>query len=241
MVAKGHGKGGKMGMGCCEGMAAFQLYVTNFLIASGALMMIIFGIILMSKYLTVFALFIMIIGGCLALVAIMGFCSATTEANNRIWVYMIMLLIALIVQIIMAMYFTIDPDVVSDDEGCMTYDNSTAIASCSPYNATTWCDYSTCTSSNSTCCCSCDSDCKDCLSSVQSVSDFMADYEDAVKVALWVVAIIEAVALMAAYCKMSNAEDRETATELNDDAPDLKPSDQAALHAKYGDRAVVSH
>merc|ERR1711865_308015 len=168
-------------------------------------------------------------------------CALQTEANNRIWVYMIMLLIALIVQIIMAMYFTIDPDVVSDDEGCMTYDNSTAIASCSPYNATTWCDYSTCTSSNSTCCCSCDSDCKDCLSSVQSVSDFMADYEDAVKVALWVVAIIEAVALMAAYCKMSNAEDRETATELNDDAPDLKPSDQAALHAKYGDRAVVSH
>ena len=26
---------------------------------------------------------------------------------------------------------------------------------------------------------------------VQSVSDFMADYEDAVKVALWVVAVIE--------------------------------------------------
>ena len=159
MVAKGNGKGGKMG--CCESMAAFQLYFTNILIASGALMMIIFGIILMSKYLTVFALFIMIVGGspnasppwsyslvlhtgCLALVAIMGFCSATvvahysrlfayrvrlqTDANNRIWVYIIMLLIALIVQIIMAMYFTIDPDVVSDDEGCMTYDNSTAIA-----------------------------------------------------------------------------------------------------------------
>jgi hypothetical protein len=233
-MGKGQGKGGNMA--CCESMAAFQLWITNFLLVCGALMMIIFGIILMSKYVTAFSVFVMIIGVSLAMVATMGFCSAQTDANTRIYFYLILLGVAFLTQLVMATYFTIDPDVVEDNSGCATYDNSTTVVSCSPYNATTWCDYATCTSSNNTCCCACDQDCKDCNNSVQSVSDFMDDYKDAVTWSLWIVAVVELVAFLAAYCKMSYADERETATELDEDAPELNNSQ---LKDKYGDKSVT--
>jgi len=233
MVGKGTGNG----MGCCESIAAFQLWITNGALALGSLMMLIFGCILMAKYVTGFSVCVMIIGACLAFVAILGFCSATSAASKRVYCYLFFLMAMLITQIVMAIYFSVDPDVVSDNSGCATYDNTTAVTSttCDPYTtATGWCDYDTCEVSTASCCCSCDKDCKDCLNSVKSVKDFMNDYEEAVTWSLWIVAVIELVALLAGYCKMSYADERKDDMEMNreQEVPEMTNQD---MKDKYGE------
>merc|ERR1712194_858269 len=198
--------------------------------------MMIFAIIIIVKVTSGFAIAILCMGGYMVLLAAFGAWSSRTKAQRRIYVYNVALIVALLAQMVLAIWYLVNPDIITDaaNNGCDQKDMSLTPATCST-SATIWCTGTICAADTTSCCCACDTSCQDCHASVQNVKDYVSDHSSAVAVMLWIILGVEVLALFSACCKQSNAHSRELNVPLLDDGP---PTEEAMLD-KYGAGATV--
>jgi len=224
-------------MGCCEKLAAFQLIISCMFLGFAGCAMMTYGIVVMFKVMAGFAVAIFSIGAFMLVLSIYGACfGSKVQANNRLFVFQILLIVALLAQVVLAAWYIVDPDVLTDaaDKTCHKLDTSISPASCST-NATSWCEAAStsCSADLATCCCACDQDCQDCEESVESTRGWIRDHDNFVASCLWAVAGMEALALISACCKQSKASTRALNEPLLSNEEEV-PQTQADLEKKYG-------
>eukprot|EP00657_Telonema_sp_P-1_P010284 TRINITY_DN4632_c0_g1_i1.p1 TRINITY_DN4632_c0_g1~~TRINITY_DN4632_c0_g1_i1.p1 ORF type:complete len:154 (+),score=56.06 TRINITY_DN4632_c0_g1_i1:131-592(+) len=119
-----------------------------------------------------------------------GLWSSRTRADKRIYAYNVALLFAMLVQLVLAIWYVVNPDVISDaaNKSCQT--------------GTT-----------------CDAQCHNCEKSVQDIKDYVQDHNNMITVLLWVIFGVEVLAIISAYCKQSRAQHRLEEPLLDDTPP----------------------
>eukprot|EP00658_Telonema_sp_P-2_P034465 TRINITY_DN2516_c0_g1_i6.p1 TRINITY_DN2516_c0_g1~~TRINITY_DN2516_c0_g1_i6.p1 ORF type:complete len:262 (-),score=16.27 TRINITY_DN2516_c0_g1_i6:280-1065(-) len=130
-------------VGCCERTAACQLVTTNLVLAVCGVVMMIFSTIILLKVTAGFAIAILSVGGFMILLSIYGCWSSKDSADCRIYLYIVLLCMALLAQVVLAVWYLVNPDIMEDaaNKGCETKSSDG--------------DYV------------CDADCKSCQASVQ--------------------------------------------------------------------------
>eukprot|EP00658_Telonema_sp_P-2_P034466 TRINITY_DN2516_c0_g1_i7.p1 TRINITY_DN2516_c0_g1~~TRINITY_DN2516_c0_g1_i7.p1 ORF type:complete len:236 (-),score=47.91 TRINITY_DN2516_c0_g1_i7:3-710(-) len=171
-------------VGCCERTAACQLVTTNLVLAVCGVVMMIFSTIILLKVTAGFAIAILSVGGFMILLSIYGCWSSKDSADCRIYLYIVLLCMALLAQVVLAVWYLVNPDIMEDaaNKGCETKSSDG--------------DYV------------CDADCKSCQASVQDVKNYVRSHSTAVAVVLCVVLGVEAIAILSACCKQSLAHSR---------------------------------